>query len=152
MKDELTSLGKLVLRGSRIVIPEKLRQKVIDLAHEGHQEIVKTKERLRTWPGIDRDTEKRVKSCHACQVVSQPSRQEPMTRKKFPDGPWEDLAIDILGPLPSDESILVTVDYYSRYFEATILRATQTKHIVTALENVFTTHGLPVSVTTDNGP
>ena len=155
VKDELTSLGKLVLRGSRIVIPEKLRQKVIDLAHEGHQGIVKTKERLRTkvwWPGIDRDTEKRVKSCHACQVVSQPSRQEPMTRKKFPDGPWEDLAIDILGPLPSGESILVTVDYYSRYFEATILRATQTKHIVTALENVFTTHGLPVSVTTDNGP
>ena len=75
-----------------------------------------------------------------------------MTRKKFPDGPWEDLAIDILGPLPSGESILVTVDYYSRYFKATILRATQTKHIVTALENVFTTHGLPVSVTTDNGP
>ena len=155
VKDELTSLGKLVLRGSRIVIPEKLRQKVIDLAHEGHQGIVKTKERLRTkvwWPGIDRDTEKRVKSCQACQVVSQASRQEPMTRKKFPDGPWEDLAIDILGPLPSGESILVTVDYYSRYFEATILRTTQTKHIVTALENVFTTHGLPVSVTTDNVP
>ena len=56
-----------------------------------------------------------------------------MTRKKFPDGPWEDLAIDILEPLPSGESILVTVDYYSRYFEATILRVTQTKHIVTAL-------------------
>ena len=82
VKDELTSLGKLVLRGSRIIIQEKLRQKVIDLAHEGHQGIVKTKERLRTkvwWPGIDRDTEKRVKSCHACQVVSQLSRQEPVT-------------------------------------------------------------------------
>ena len=155
VKDELTGLGKLVLRGSRIVIPEKLRQKVIGLAHEGHQGIVNTKERLRTkvwWPGIDRDTEKRVRSCPACQVVSQPSRQEPMTRKKFPDGPWEDLAIDILGPLPSGESILVIVDYYSRYFEATILRATQTNHIVTALENVFTTHGLPVSITTGNGP
>ena len=48
VKDELTCLGKLVLRGSRIVIPEKLRQKVIDLAHEGHQGLVKTKERLRT--------------------------------------------------------------------------------------------------------
>lgn len=155
VKDELTCLGKLVLRGSRIVIPEKFRDKVIDIGHEGHQGIVKTKERLRTkvwWPGIDKDTERRVKSCHACQVVSQPSRPEPVTRKKFPDGPWEDIAIDILGPLPSGESILVTVDYYSRYFEATILKATQTKQIVMALENLFTTHGLPISVTTDNGP
>ena len=59
VKDELISLGKLVLQGSRIVIPEKLRQEMIDPAHEGHQGIVKTKERLRTkvwWSGMDRDT------------------------------------------------------------------------------------------------
>jgi len=154
LRDELTCLGRVILRGSRIVIPEKLRQKVIDIAHEGHQGIVKTKERLRTkvwWPGIDRDTEKRVRSCHACQVVSQPSRPEPIVRKSFPDGPWDDIAIDLLGPLPSGESIFVAVDYYSRYFEIAILKATQTKHVVMALENMFATHGLPSSITSDNG-
>ena len=45
------------VRGTRLVIPIKLRKQVLDLAHEGHQGIVKTKQRLRTkvwWPGIDR--------------------------------------------------------------------------------------------------
>ena len=101
---------------------------------------------------MDRDTEKLIKACHECQIVSQPMPPEPLKRREFPDGPWEDLAIDLLGPLPTGESILVVVDYYSRYFETAILRSTQTKHVITALENMFTTHGLPVSITSDNGP
>ena len=58
---------------------------------------------------MDRDAEKRVGSCHECQIVSQPSAPEPIVRKKCPDGPWEDLAVDLLGPLPSGDSILVVV-------------------------------------------
>ena len=37
----------ILLRGSRIVIPLLLRQRVIPLAHEGHQGLVKTKKLLR---------------------------------------------------------------------------------------------------------
>ncbi|KAL9988936.1 hypothetical protein ACROYT_G003432 [Oculina patagonica] len=44
VRNELTVLGKLVLRGTRLVIPRKLRKQVLDLAHEGHQGIVKTKQ------------------------------------------------------------------------------------------------------------
>ena len=48
MRFELTTLDRLVLRGQRSVIPQALRQRTVSLAHEGHQGIVKTKERLRT--------------------------------------------------------------------------------------------------------
>ena len=48
VKNELCCIGKLVLRGDRIVIPQTLRKTVLELAHEGHQGIVKTKSRLRT--------------------------------------------------------------------------------------------------------
>lgn len=61
VKAELCVLGQLVLRGSRIVIPASLRDRVHSLAHEGHQGIVKMKNRLRTkvwWPKIDSDAEK----------------------------------------------------------------------------------------------
>ena len=61
------------------MIPEKLRQHVMDIVHEGHQGMVKTKERRRTrvwWPEMDRDSEKHVTSCHECQTVSQPSATE----------------------------------------------------------------------------
>ena len=61
VKNELCVIGKLVLRGDRIVIPQSLREKVLKSAHEGHQGIVKTKSRLRTkvwWPKLDADAEK----------------------------------------------------------------------------------------------
>lgn len=155
LRNELAVVGDLVVRGTRLVIPASLRNRVIDLGHEGHQGIVKTKERLRTkvwWPGIDKDVEKRVRSCHQCQIVGERSVPEPMTRTKFPEGPWEDLAVDILGPLPTGESILVCVDYYSRYYEVKVMKSTNSTKVIEALDNFFTTHGLPKSVRTDNGP
>ena len=48
VKDELAVLGKLVLRGTRLVMPLSLRKKAIELAHEGHQGMTGTKARLRT--------------------------------------------------------------------------------------------------------
>lgn len=56
--EELTVIGYVLLRQCRIVIPQMLRSRVLALAHEGHQGIVKCKDRLRTkvwWPGVDRD-------------------------------------------------------------------------------------------------
>ena len=37
VKNELHSYGQLLLDGSRIVIPQVLREHVLKLAHEGHQ-------------------------------------------------------------------------------------------------------------------
>ena len=43
----LSTTHGIILKGTRIVMPTTLQQKVIDLAHEGHQGIVKTKKLLR---------------------------------------------------------------------------------------------------------
>ena len=72
IKSEL-SLSKegLVLRGTRIVIPSKFKNKVIQIAHGGHLGIVKTKQLIRShvwFPGIDFEVEKMIKSCPKCQV------------------------------------------------------------------------------------
>ena len=47
VRNELTFIGHVILPGQRLVIPTALRNRVLELAHEGHQGIVKTKERLR---------------------------------------------------------------------------------------------------------
>ena len=65
VRNELSILGKLVLRGTRLLIPAKLRDRVVDLAHEGHQGLTKTKQRLRSkvwWAGIDRQVEAKCKT------------------------------------------------------------------------------------------
>ena len=92
VKDELSVCDGVVLRGSRIMIPMSLRGKVIELAHEGHQGIVKCKQQLRSkvwWPRLDQDVENMCKTCESCQLVAGPDPPVPITNTKMPDGPWQ---------------------------------------------------------------
>ena len=153
VKEEITKIGQLVLRGTRIIAPRSLQQKLILAAHEGHQGIVKTKARLRSklwWPEMDKMTEAVCKSCFECQLVSQPANPEPMIRTELPGKAWEHLAADILGPLPDGQYVFVVVDYYSRYFEVRLMRTVTSKKLAECLDDIFTTHGLPLSLKTDN--
>ena len=49
--------------------------------------------------------EKTVRKCHACQLVSQPTKPEPIIRTKLLEGPWQHLAIVLMGPFPSQDNV-----------------------------------------------
>ena len=54
---ELAVANGALLRGSRIIVPNALQHRVINISHEGHQGIVKTKQLLHSavwFPGMDR--------------------------------------------------------------------------------------------------
>ena len=55
---------------------------------------------------------------------------EPMPRVVPLSDRWEDCGADLMGPLPSGESILVVVDYYSRFYEVAILKKTTSDQII----------------------
>ncbi len=57
----------------------------------------------------------------------------------------------MLGPLPTGEYLLVVVDYFSRYFEVAITKSVTFGKLIYCLETMFATHGLPLSIKTDNG-
>ena len=46
LRDEITVIGRLVMRGIRTIVPLSLRERLLELAHEGQLGIVKTKDRL----------------------------------------------------------------------------------------------------------
>ncbi|XP_065067305.1 uncharacterized protein K02A2.6-like [Rhopilema esculentum] len=155
-KDEYTiGKGNIILRGTRIVIPNSLQQKAIDLAHESHQGLSKTKALLRekVWfPAIDEMVKKTIDSCIACQAVGQAAPPEPIQPSDMPSGPWEKLHIDFCGPLPSNDYLLVVVDRYSRYPEVEVVKSTKASCVIPKLDKMFATHGIPVAIKTDNGP
>ena len=155
VRRELSVVDGVLLRGTRIVIPAKLRKRTLQLAHEGHQGIVKTKLRLREkvwWPGIDKDAENMVRTCKPCQLVGPSPRPEPIVPTEMPKGPWQDICADLMGPFPTGEYVFVVVDYYSRWQEVAVLKTVNSEKIIQCLEIMFATHGLPVTLKTDNGP
>ena len=54
--------------------------------------------------------------------------------------------------MPTGEYLFVVVDYYSTYYEVEILTSVTASQIISRLEKIFAVHGLPVPITSDNGP
>ena len=157
LKDELLVYSGVVLRGNRIVVPSKLRERAVDLAHVGHQGIVKTKSLIRekVWfPGIDKMVKDKVDNCLACQTVtpSKSSRIEPLQMTPLPSGPWKMLAMDFLGPFPSGDYLLVVIDEYSRFPEVEIVKSMSAKSVIPRLDAIFARQGISQELKTDNGP
>ena len=145
----------LVLRGSRIVIPKSLQEQVVNLAHEGHQGVNKTKALLRekVWfAGIDNLVQEIVSSCIACCANYDGKPREPLVMSPLPDRPWQKVSIDFYGPLPSGHYIFVILDDYSRFPEVRILSSTSANQTIDALEEIFASRGIPEVVKSDNGP
>ncbi len=105
IKDELSvTNNRILLRDTRMVIPESLQDRAINLAHEGHQGVAKTKRLLRerVWfPNIDKKIEKLLLKCTSCQLNNKGNKPEELKMTEFPKYPWQELAIDFFGPLPN---------------------------------------------------
>jgi len=152
---ELAVVGGLVVRGPRIVVPRTLRNKVVKLAHEGHQIITKTKEYLRTrvwFPGLDKMVEVHIQRCHPCQVVSVSPERELLHVTPMPSEPWKDVAVDFWGPIHTREYLLVTVCKQSRWAEVEFVTTTSAMAVIPKMDTTFASLGIPVSVSSDNGP
>lgn len=151
---EICEFDNIMLRGTRLIPPVELREKMLEVAHEGHLGMSMMKRRLRVaswWPNMDKDVENFVKKCRNCLLVSVPNPPIPVLRRPLPSEPWEDLAVDFLGPL-AGENVFVVVDYYSRYMEIEFMKEITTKKTVFALKAMIGRHGYPRTLTADNGP
>ena len=94
----VTSQG-IILRGNRIVIPQTLQQRAVDIAHEAHLGIEKTKALIREkiwFPKIDNVVKDKIESCIVCQAVGRPKPPEPLAMIQMPKRPWEILHVDFL--------------------------------------------------------
>ena len=150
LRDELSVYDGIVLRGTRIIIPTELQSKAVDLAHVGHQGIVKTKRLLREkiwFPAIDILAERRVRSCLACQATtSTPITPEPIISTPIPAVPWKTLSADFLGPLPTGELLLVVMDDFSRFPEVEIVSSTASTTVIPKLDSILAITRMDVSI------
>lgn len=68
--DELCITDQGILpRGNRIVLPAKLRQQAIALAHEDHAGMTRCKQCLRSklwWSQMEKQVEEHIRCCHPC--------------------------------------------------------------------------------------
>ena len=156
VKNELTTtIQGIILRGTRIVIPAVLQQQAIDIAYESHLGIEKTKPLIREkiwFPQIDSRVKDTIEQCITCQAVGKPQPPEPLRMTEMPKLPWTTVHVDFYGPLPTSEYLLVVVDRYSRLPEVEIVHSTRASTVIPKLDKIFSVHGIPDIIISDNGP
>ena len=77
---------------------------------------------------------------------------EPLRPTTMPNKPWQDIHIDLYGPFPTGESLLVCEDACTRWPEVVILKTTTSAVTISHLKRIFSAQGIPMTVVSDNGP
>ena len=153
VKNELSEADGLLIRGSRIIIPQSLRADILKRIHDGHQGLTKCRDRAKSsvwWPGLSTELKNTVMSCHTCQEQKRAQQKEPLISTPLPDRPWKRIALDLCEY--NKNNYLVISDYYSRFLEVLQLPSTTSTQIIQRLKATFARFGIPDEVVSDNGP
>jgi hypothetical protein len=71
----------------------------------------------------------------------------------MPSAPWEEISIDLKGPIkPTDEHLMVVIDDYSRFPLLETLTTITAASIIKRLDNIFSIFSFSNYVRTDDDP
>lgn len=153
LKEYLNLDQNYVMFSNRIVIPKKLRTRVLSLIHDQHPGVVKMKMLPRQyvyWNNINKDIEKVVKECECCQLNRGSVPQAPLTFWTWRTRKWQRLHLDTAQK--ADTKFLVLIDSHRKWVDAWILKTTNAANVIARLRKSFAVFGLPDEIHSDNGP
>ena len=151
---EITVEGDCLLWGTRVIIPKKQRDHILQELHRDHPGCSRMKSFARSyiwWPDMDKDIESMAKACMTCQAHKHAPPAATLHPWTWPARPWQRIHIDFAGPFLGT-SFLVVVDAHSKWPEIFEIPSTSTTKTITALRHLFSAYGLPEQVVSDNGP
>ncbi|XP_058827395.1 uncharacterized protein LOC131694724 [Topomyia yanbarensis] len=155
-KPNLRSLGSMVFKDDRVILPNTLRRKALESAHGGHIGEVAMKRVMREyfwWPRMSTEITRFMKDCNTCVQLSRRNPPLPLCSRELPEGPWQMLQVDFLAvPTFGTGEFLVVIDTYSRYLYVVEMKTIDTVSTNSALNEVFRMWGYPSVIQSDNGP
>lgn len=152
-QDELTIEEGVVMWGYRVIIPTKLRLRVLEELHSTHLGVVKMKSLARSvcwWPGLDQDIEKFVKGCRASNLASPDPKKSSLSLWPKARESFERVHIDLFGPI-GGHNFLILIDAFSKWIEVFVMSSTDSKTVLDKLREVFARFGIPKTIVSDNG-
>ena len=130
-----------------------LRRQTVKELHASHQGVDATLRRAREtlyWPNIKGEIKDHISKCDVCPQFAPKQPKETLISHAIPNRPWAKEATD---PFEcKQKSYLVTVDYFSNFFEIDRLYDTTTKVVILKLKVHMARYGIPDELVFDQGP
>ena len=102
------------------------------------------------WEGVDKEIEQMVKSCIECASLRKTPPAVTVHPWDDPSANWERLHVDYAGSFEGHH-FLVCIDAKSKWVEIRVLRdAPTTASTIQLLNNIFSFHGFPNVLVSDN--
>ena len=152
-RDEISVSDHILLWGSRVIVPPKARERVLEVLHSTHPGVSRMKSLARSyvwWPSMDSDIEQRVRNCQACQQHLNAPAKAPLHPWEWPERAWSRVHVDYAGPLDG-LMFLIVIDAYSKWMEVVPVKSATSQVTIDKLRSIFVTHGLPEMLVSDNG-
>ena len=155
--DEITITGNdILMKSDRTILPLKLQREAISLAHkESHPGVSQMERRLRChffFHDMQQKVLQYVDSCIDCKAFVDKKTSEPLCFQKVPSKNWEVVAVDLYGPMPSNNHVVVVQDLGLRFLAAKLVSSTKSANVLPALEEIYNAYGNPNIQISDNGP
>ncbi|XP_015750646.1 PREDICTED: uncharacterized protein LOC107330572 [Acropora digitifera] len=96
------------------------------------------------WPNMNAEFKEMITACETSH------HKESLMPHKIPNRPWEQVAVDLFEL--NKKEYMITVDYYSNFWEIDCLTSTTSSAVVLKLKNHFAHYGCPNRLISDNGP
>ena len=126
---------------------------MLSKVHTGHLGVNKTIERAKEnlfWPGMVKQITDYVLKCTTCLKHRMSNANEPMISHPFPERPFQKIGTDIF--THDGTNYLITIDYYSRFFEIDKLPDTRAETVIRKLSTHMSRYGIVDTCMSDNGP
>jgi len=128
-EDEVVYMeGRVYVPNNRKIKEEILKENhdLADVGHLGQYKILELIKRTYWWPGLKEDIKKYVQGCFKCQQnkVQHQSKAGELHPLEILEGPWQEISIDIIGPLPKSNGIDAIVVIVDQFIKIIRLKAT----------------------------
>lgn len=143
--DEFSCQKGVIMRDCRVIIPQKLRNRILQELHSEHAGIVKMKALARQyvwWPRIDQDLENVAKDCANCNLVRNNPRETKTYEWEAAKFPFQRVHIDFAGPFMG-HYFFILVDAFSKWPEVYITKDLTSNTTIQKCRQIFTTFGIP---------
>jgi len=90
-------------------------------------------------------------TCQLCHAFNDKRTAQPIKHHDVPSTCWDTVAVDLFGPLPSSNHVVVIQDLASRYPAAKLVKSTSAKHVLPAISDIYDHYGNPNRQISDNG-